>query len=666
MTSIPLHCNICPKQPEFSDISHLLTHVASKGHLSQESKAKIRARQDASMREKLDAYDKWFELHQIEKLLFERMVAKDTKDCNGKPLTDKTNPPRSYSASIKENKPRRTRVKASQQPEQQDSPVKVEGAIDPQLSHKTAARPPANRFPAFLESSVSEDEKNTDDFLQAPVTTPQQKSPLPSLHLSDHEYSQRAYVPRMSQWQYTSSPHHALIMGTLSGSNMVRPPPHTPDSDPESDYFKTFLRSPTRTNYPDPSEVNGYRLGFPTGSESPAIKPDSIDSVHQEDESRCTSSKESSTPLQSPILKGVKWPGMSLFDSASLEAQRLRNQKKDTSVLEQMEHNSTSVEQIERIYWPDGSLKKQRVITGNVESSPTKDPTPPAKPQRRRRTKVDKGILRDVSTNVPMAGRRRKAREAAGSNPSKQSSNLHNVSQGAPPNAEPQTIYPQSLHTGFEPPGGKHCGEPRTSGLQNHGHKRAFQIYRDKSEDRDCKQPATDSNMVNRPSQNWHSHHGSKISSPFGLIAHHSAQQMSRSTTRTNCHGLPHEFELETSSSGRLNASIAKADSENIEPVLDSDGRIENTSGQANNERITQRYFSITGNGTPQFFSSMPPGMDFGSLHEPRYFGSTLNPLNANLRQQPFRAHPSQQPFNTVAISSSKNVDNTVHPKQKF
>ena len=43
---IPLHCNVCPRKPDFSDVSHLLTHIASKGHLSNYYKLKIKATSD--------------------------------------------------------------------------------------------------------------------------------------------------------------------------------------------------------------------------------------------------------------------------------------------------------------------------------------------------------------------------------------------------------------------------------------------------------------------------------------------------------------------------------------------------------------------------------------------------------------------------------------------
>lgn len=50
-------------------------------------------------------------------------------------------------------------------------------------------------------------------------------------------------------------------------------------------------------------------------------------------------------------------------------------------------------------------------------------------------------------------------------------------------------------------------------------------------------------------------------------------------------------------------------------------------------EKITQRYFSITGHEEPQFFDTMPPQMEFGGMTGPKYRGATLNPLNPYSRQ---------------------------------
>jgi len=71
-------------------------------------------------------------------------------------------------------------------------------------------------------------------------------------------------------------------------------------------------------------------------------------------------------------LKGVKWPGMDLFDSATLEMKRIRNQRKDVSVLEQMKETSMAVKPNEYVYSLDGEFQKVRDIFAppSCETSP--------------------------------------------------------------------------------------------------------------------------------------------------------------------------------------------------------------------------------------------------------------------------------------------------------
>lgn len=66
---------------------------------------------------------------------------------------------------------------------------------------------------------------------------------------------------------------------------------------------------------------------------------------------------------ESAKLKGVYWPGMDIFDSATPEMRRKRNQKKDSSVVEQLELNSQEVEATELIFTPQGSFKRRRRIS---------------------------------------------------------------------------------------------------------------------------------------------------------------------------------------------------------------------------------------------------------------------------------------------------------------
>jgi hypothetical protein len=70
---------LCPKRPTFSDVSHLLTHISSKSHLSNRFKAEIRSSKERDARETLRQFDVWYDRYNIQELLADRMDAKDKK-----------------------------------------------------------------------------------------------------------------------------------------------------------------------------------------------------------------------------------------------------------------------------------------------------------------------------------------------------------------------------------------------------------------------------------------------------------------------------------------------------------------------------------------------------------------------------------------------------------
>ncbi|POS86995.1 hypothetical protein EPUL_001135 [Erysiphe pulchra] len=96
-------------------------------------------------------------------------------------------------------------------------------------------------------------------------------------------------------------------------------------------------------------------------------------------------------------LKGVLWPGMNLFDSATLEQKRMRNQRKGNEVLAEMMKTSEQVAPAEVSYHPTGEFRASRDIFGPLsgDDSPIRDPTPKKRKSMRRGP-----ALRDLSTNV--------------------------------------------------------------------------------------------------------------------------------------------------------------------------------------------------------------------------------------------------------------------------
>src|ERR1700726_2628984 len=78
---------------------------------------------------------------------------------------------------------------------------------------------------------------------------------------------------------------------------------------------------------------------------------------------------EEESDIDTSKLKGVLWPGMDLFDSATAEMKRMRNQRKDRSVLEQMKMNSADVEPTELVFDSNGDLRKARHIFDDATDS---------------------------------------------------------------------------------------------------------------------------------------------------------------------------------------------------------------------------------------------------------------------------------------------------------
>ncbi|KAL9633862.1 MAG: hypothetical protein Q9164_004439 [Protoblastenia rupestris] len=575
MASIPLHCNICPKEPEFSDISHLLTHVASKGHLSHYFKAQVRARQDENIRHRIDTYDRWYDQYQIEKLLSQRMSSKEKKDGNKQTIINKN---RKSVRSARPTKPRTRRIKKSPTREPSPSPVKTEDIIDPQLSYD--------------------------------LLSPHSKRPLLESPSQEAATRHRAYVPRMLdgqtespslRWRSSSVPiNHRSTPIAMRGFDTI--------DDTDGDYFRTFLRSPTRVTYPDPTSMHEYT------QQHLAMNVDS-------DVAKITTST-------SPVLKGVKWPGMSLFDSASQEAQRLRNQKKDGSVLEQMEIDSAAIEPMEHIYWPEGGLKKKRLITGNVESSPVKEPTPPPRRPCLRASKV----LANISTNAPKLGKKRGRKVGKVTEP--QTTGMQNMADTALTTLG--TVYQRNSYLSYDPFNDSEYETLLGKGSPVPRRQAAFSVFRDSfcEDSQAFTKPLSSADKTYQgafPRQdNVHCHHGLPAAVPSSTESPALLSSINPFLSRANS-SMP---SIRASAFRTLQRPVPENDKENASPNIEPNGLFDESRKQCEPERVTQRYFSISGNEPPRFFSAMPPQMDFGGMASPAYYGTSLNPLNSFLRHR--------------------------------
>ncbi len=90
-TNLDLHCSLCPKNQKFSDVSHMLTHMSSKGHLSNRFKLELQAPNEQAAKNKLDNFAIWYANNNLNDLLADRLAAKAEKDPKPRQRKPKSN-----------------------------------------------------------------------------------------------------------------------------------------------------------------------------------------------------------------------------------------------------------------------------------------------------------------------------------------------------------------------------------------------------------------------------------------------------------------------------------------------------------------------------------------------------------------------------------------------
>ncbi|EAW11860.1 uncharacterized protein ACLA_006170 [Aspergillus clavatus NRRL 1] len=356
-----LHCNICLKHPRFSDVSHLLTHVSSKAHLSHYFKLQVRSHQEVQARALLEEYDRWYKANGLAKLLADRMASKEARKrkSQGKSLAHVT----SLTAARK-NEPR----------------------VTPAITHHSSHNP----LPDFLDPRLADPfvngnnaEGNGDICLPADYDLPP-ACPRPAVEL-----------PVQTEYTLRSSVSYA------------DPPPgqykRRPDIDSEEDSASGSPDTPSGPGKPGSRTAMSFQPSSVSSIRDPFVDDNgSLDYLKM-----LGGDRERSDEMTR--LKGVLWPGMDIFDSATEQMRRKRNQKKDESILKTMEKTSMCVEPTELVFSPTGILRKQRVISGNVEdSSPLKGETPIPK----RRANRPKRALSQVDSNIPRGQDRKRSKKS--------------------------------------------------------------------------------------------------------------------------------------------------------------------------------------------------------------------------------------------------------------
>ncbi|CAK1368062.1 unnamed protein product [Cercospora beticola] len=286
-SNIPLSCNVCPRRPDFSDVSHLLTHIQSKGHLSAYYKLKVKGTSDPAAQRTIDDFDEWYADYGLEELMRERMSQKDKKKAGSgsasRRSTTATNSARSTPAPSAARRATRS--------------LREQTLLDPQLNRRGAS------------------------------TSSRSATPLSLFDPVNFHRSFGAMQPAWGQASYLSNSPSTIKQESVSSFD-----------DEEDDVYEPLA-----------------------GRNSRRRANNSISVFSQMDE---ISDFGEDIVNDNTKLKGVIWPGMSIFDSATPDMKRRRNQKKDARVLRALQATSEIVEPTECVYDTAGELRRERDITG--------------------------------------------------------------------------------------------------------------------------------------------------------------------------------------------------------------------------------------------------------------------------------------------------------------
>ncbi|KAI0102862.1 hypothetical protein GGR51DRAFT_562066 [Nemania sp. FL0031] len=283
---IPLVCFICPKNSNFSDLSHLLTHISSKGHLHNMFQLNLIREVDADAEVAITEFDAWYKHNDIGTLLRARKTAREQRD----------------------NNQRRNQTQSGFG----DNAV---GSRPSNRGGRPGRRGRGTNRTGTLHRGGGIDALNESDIVKF-------ESDDEEVH-NRHGYHSGPYV-----W-HSGSPY----------PNNTNHYSHQPVTQ-----FQDYLEDEEDSSRYEPSEQY-----------SPYPTEDTPDTV--EDDTGAL------------ILKGVVYPGMSGFDSATERDRRMRNQKKDPAVLLKLEANSQLVTRVEEVL--DTNLDYQR--TRDVYDEPSID-----------------------------------------------------------------------------------------------------------------------------------------------------------------------------------------------------------------------------------------------------------------------------------------------------
>ncbi|KAI9857802.1 MAG: hypothetical protein M1813_008053 [Trichoglossum hirsutum] len=568
-SSIPLFCIICPSNPSFSDVSHLLTHVSSKAHLAHQFKLQVRTAKEGAAQDQLNNYQNWYDFYGIGALLSERMSAKEEKVAKAKAKASHGNP--------------RPGFKKKAADTSQDLPFEtlndVEGQFHAAFSRELSRHDDKGDSSLFVDSQPYE------------VNGMNSSSAGPYLRLWPTALDRLHETPKFMQNSFSPELDQELLRCNY-------------------DYNISDMR-----NHLDPFLDHNTE-------QSVAPNTPSIETVGSPD----FMAPDFEQTTEGLRVKGVYWPGMGLFDSATPEQKRTRNQKKDGTVLAQMEINSTEVEPNELIFRPDFDLKKERRITGpDDDRSCVDEQSPP----RKRVSRAKRSALADKSVNVA-ATKKPKARRAGKDNRVPKAGGLGTQSKPLPEALSGRVADAQRREGRRFSPTEDETEEFRlTVGNLGQKKKRGFDIFRDLEECESISgtlKETAESGLQYRPSYGY-----PELESPLEF----SFLNQGHPTPRDQFSPITDPLQRPITSFFRPISSRSSRDKENVEPILNRFGEIDVEAAQpAPGMKSTQRYFAMTGAHPPQFFHILPPQMDFSAFGGPDPSGFSSNPLIFEFQHQ--------------------------------
>ncbi len=138
-----------------------------------------------------------------------------------------------------------------------------------------------------------------------------------------------------------------------------------------SQYYQSPVSLRHSSAYPTPDNAGG-QFGVGVDVSRSTAPPSDMDSSF--------GTEFTEDDLHANRLKGVVWPGMDIFDSATPDQKRKRNQRKDDAAVDLLKLTSETISPIETVWGPDGDLRKMR----DIYASASDDGSPPSTPPHRR------------------------------------------------------------------------------------------------------------------------------------------------------------------------------------------------------------------------------------------------------------------------------------------